>query len=371
MSVTTLALKCDGKAVDAVHHLLGVDIGMEVNRIGWATLEFNDGEVGTRSFPISDSGFFVPGVEVEILARIEGETQDTGLFKGLVVKQSLEMTPEGGLVLVKLKDPAVKLTSLRRSRLFEKKSDGEIMADLLEGLLAGQVPKTDPVHETLIQYSCSDWDFLLARAELNGLLIAAEHGEVRLSKPQVSGKPKHQFNPGLDLTLNFEYAVDGEDQVGSVASVGWDLAKGKPSASFKAAKGEKVAPGNLDGAVLGKALGAEERLLNHPVHSSSGALQAWADGDLARRRLAMVRGRLSLPGRSDLRLLDVVEVSGCGLRYNGKTLITGIRHRIDDQWRTDVQFGISARRVARRFDQGRSAGGGFIAADSRPSHWYC
>ena len=46
-----------------------------------------------------------------------------------------------------------------------------------------------------------------------------------------------------------------------------------------------------------------------------------------------------------------MEVAGIGTRFNGTTLVTGIRHRIDAQgWQTDVQFGLSAERFAARPD---------------------
>jgi uncharacterized protein involved in type VI secretion and phage assembly len=58
----------------------------------------------------------------------------------------------------------------------------------------------------------------------------------------------------------------------------------------------------------------------------------------------MIRGRLGLPGFADIDLLDLIEIKGIGKRFNGRTPVTGISHRVDDEgWRTDLQFGLSPR----------------------------
>ena len=65
----------------------------------------------------------------------------------------------------------------------------------------------------------------------------------------------------------------------------------------------------------------------------------------------MIRGRISVPGFGDIRCLDVMAVAGIGERFNGKTLVTGIRHRVDQNgWQTDVQFGLSPKRFTAQRD---------------------
>jgi uncharacterized protein involved in type VI secretion and phage assembly len=77
-------------------------------------------------------------------------------------------------------------------------------------------------------------------------------------------------------------------------------------------------------------------------------LSAWASATLARSRMALCRGRVSVPGFADVKLLDGMEIAGIGKRYNGRTVVTGLRHRVDAQgWRTDVQFGLPPEGFAR------------------------
>ena len=109
------------------------------------------------------------------------------------------------------------------------------------------------------------------------------------------------------------------------------------------AKDFTLSQGNLDGKKLAKTLGATACTLAGATPVAAAELQAWADAKMARSRLAMLRGRLSVPGFADIKPLDIMEIAGVGDRFKGKTLVTGVRHRINDQgWLTDMQFGLSA-----------------------------
>ena len=62
---------------------------------------------------------------------------------------------------------------------------------------------------------------------------------------------------------------------------------------------------------------------------------------MARNRLSMLRGRFTVSGRTDLKVMDVVRIVGVGSRFDGP-LVTGLAHRVDGLgWRTDIQLGLS------------------------------
>src|SRR5207247_396462 len=148
---------------------------------------------------------------------------------------------------------------------------------------------------------------------------------------------------GISEIYNLEFDVDAGGQYSTVESSGWDIKKAEPTAPATA-KSFSLSQGNLDGATLAGAVGFDSCLLSHPVPVAPEELQAWADARMMRSRMSMIRGRLATPGFADPKLLDVMEIDGVGDRFNGKTLVTGICHRMDaDGWRTDVQFGLSPR----------------------------
>ena len=346
MSVVTATIlnQTEGKLGD-IYPLLSIDIWREVNRIPHASLVLVDGDAAARKFALSDTAFFAPGADIEIKLRYEGLTQDATVFKGKVVRHGVEANVRGSLLRVDLKDDAFKLTQGRKSQVFRDQSDAELIGKLLaeSKLKKGSIGATPTQHAEIAQYQCSGWDFILARAEANGLLVLVLDGEVSLRPVALAAAAKHHFDFGISDLHEIEFELDASDQVAKISSQGWDLAAQKPSALLQA-KDFALKQGNLGGAQLAGKLGFADPVLTHPVPLTPKELQAWADARLVRSRMSMLRGRVSVAGDPALALLDLIEIDGVGKRFDGKTPITGLCHRVDvDGWRTDVQFGLSPR----------------------------
>ena len=365
MPVVTPTILRDGKAMDSSYELLSIDIRKEINRIPQAELRLFDGSSAKRKFAISNGGFFDPGAKIEIKLRYEGQ-DDATVFKGVVVRHGVEAGPAGSVLVIGCKDAAVKLTGPRQSAVFEKKSDREIIEQLITdaGLKAGRIADTKPAHPEMVQYCCSAWDFLLTRAEAQGLLVVVEDGEVSARKIELSGGTKHRFDYGLDEIFELEIEADARSQLAGVESVGWDAREQRLSDPQTAAS-VTLAPGDLDGKELGKGVGQGQVRLAHPVPITADELQAWADGRLARSRLALCRGRIAVPGSAVIKPLDELELLGVGEHFNGSTLVTGLCHRVDRSgWRTDVQFGLPDTPFSRSEDVVEAPAAGLLPAVS-------
>jgi len=345
MSVATATITSNGKAMDMAYQVLSIDIVREVNRIPYAQLTLIDGDAAKGTFPISDSGFFDPGKPVEIKLRIEGKpASEKTVFKGLVVAQSVEAENLNSVLTVDLKDEAVKLTQTPRSQVFVKLSDDQVVKKLIQtqGLKAGQIAATQPSHEEIVQYGCTDWDFILSRADVNGLLVCVVDGSISLQKIKLGSAAKSTFVYGIDEIYAFEIEANAQGQYGEVSSLGWDIKNQKLSAAKKG-KDAKLSPGNLNGGTLAKAVGGASRVLACPAPAQPEELQSWSDATLARSRLGLVRGRISVPGLTGLKLLDTIEIKSIGKHFNGKALLTGWRHRVTEQgWITDLRLGLAA-----------------------------
>ncbi len=348
MAVVTATLFSAGKEIDSIYEIMSIDIRREVNRIPYASLVLLDGDAAARKFNLSNAGYFEPGKEIEIKLRYESTTEDATVFKGPVVRHGVEADGKGSLLRIELKDAAVKLTQIRKSAVFADKDDSEVLAQLIKdaGLKQGKLAITKHKHAQIVQYYCTDWDFIVSRAEAQGLLVTALDGELSMGKVDLTAEPKHTVDYGISEIYDFEFELDASSQYGEVQSTGWDIkeAKFRPDTN---AKPFDLKQGDLDGAKLAKAVGFDTCHLSNSASISPEELQGWADGRLMRSRLSMIRGRVSVPGLADLNLLDAIEIDGVGKRFNGTTLVTGICHRIDvNGWRSDIQFGLSARPFA-------------------------
>jgi Rhs element Vgr protein len=353
MSVVTSTILSAGKQIDPAYAIVSIDIIKEANRIPRAQLVLIDGDAAQQTFAISDTDSFKPGQPIEIKLRYESApNQEVSIFKGLVVGQRIEASLRGTLLTVELKDAAMKLTFDRKSAVHLKQSDDKIIGQILKqaSLTRGTIAATKAVHKELVQYSCTDWDFMLARAEANGLLVTVDNEVVSVSEPTIMGAAKHTFTYGLDELFDFEIEADALHQYGDVESIAWDGKNQKPTSATRAAQ-FKLAQGNLNARKIAGELGARTTALKSLVPLDPKELQSWADGTLMRSRLSMLRGRIGIPGSGKIQLMDVIELASIGERFNGKTLVTGIRHRIDqDGWRTDIQFGLAAERFIERPD---------------------
>ena len=364
MSVPTVTITSDGRLMDPKYQLVSVDISLEVDRVPEAQLMLIDGESSRRKFAISNTDFFEPGKDVEIKLRIEGMTHDASVFRGPVVRHSVQAGQASSVLVVEVKDPAIKLTQARHSAVYRDLTDGEVISKLIRqaGLAAGSIPATHPMHAQLVQYQSSDWDFILARADVLGLVVVADKGTISLAAMSAAGATAVRLEYGMDEIHNFEIMVDSSRQPKGFESAGWDQKNQKATQPFR---GNAVAlqQGNIDAARVAASLGADTWRLAAPTPLYPGELQTWADARLARSRLSMIRGRLAIPGTARLKLMDVVDLAGIGDRFNGKALVTGVRHRVDEGgWQTDLQFGLSPDWYCRRDDIGDPPAAGLLPA---------
>ena len=341
MSVT-VTISSNGATMDPSYQLLSVSVQREVNRIPHAELTLRDGDASRRKFDISDTTFFEPGSEIEIKLRDVGNT-DESVFKGRVMRHSLEADRNGSRLAVGLKDSALKLTGTRHSVVYSGQKDSEIIKKILgdSNIKAGTIADATSNDGQVVQYACTDWDFIVSRADAHGYCVSIDDGELSVKDLSVSGSPVKRFDWGISEIFELEFDADAHHQFAAVESQAWDL-KNLQLTGPSAAKSVSSTQGNLNAAKIAQDIGFGKRLLISPVPLETAELQVWADGTLAKSRAAMLRGRLSVPGTTGLKLLDVIEFDGCGERFKGKALVTGLGHRVNQNgWVTDVQFGVS------------------------------
>jgi uncharacterized protein involved in type VI secretion and phage assembly len=119
--------------------------------------------------------------------------------------------------------------------------------------------------------------------------------------------------------------------------------------------------GGIGDRAVGKDLGFSAATLRHMAPMLQQEAKGWASSCMARSRLALMRGRVSLPGLADLKLMEIAELKDLGDSFDGKALITGLCHSFTKAgFRTDVQFGLSPEPSARLPDLQQAAAGGLL-----------
>src|SRR5262249_4435445 len=146
-----------------------------------------DGRAAGSDVPLSNAETFIPGKEIEILA---GTSDDAvSLFKGVVVRQSIKVRDKSApQLVVECRHKAQKLTVGRKSAYYFDQTDSDIISSLLGNAgIDADVESTPITHPQQVQFSSTDWDFLLARAEANGKLVLTNDDKVAVKAPSFSG----------------------------------------------------------------------------------------------------------------------------------------------------------------------------------------
>lgn len=329
-----LSIKVKGKQL--VKKYADIVIYKDVNKIPTAKVTILDGEVSKEDFEESSAGQFNPGEEIDILM------DKTSLFKGIIIKHRVVLDGLGpSSLLLECKDKAVALTIVRKST-YPKPDEKEM--DFLKGTIlkgyAGTIDNFVETQKNLMQYDCTDWDFTLSRAEMQGMLVRVSDGKANIEKPKLKG-PTHMLTYGTNLRT-FKGEIDARYQFDDVESTGWDYQK-QAKTTTKGTPASLNNTGDLSQKDLSKILGLGAIELQSTGQLEEPELKAWASAQLFKSRMAMVRGTASCEGK-DINPMETVTLEGISTRFNGDVLVTGVQHQITrGTWVTIIQFGLSAK----------------------------
>jgi Rhs element Vgr protein len=355
-----LRILAAGQALDAPP-VVSLQIRRAVNSIPWARIELSDGNPADHSFPLADAATLVPGTEIEI-ALGYGDSDQT-VFKGQVVRFGLAITGANDSRLVlECRDATVAMTIARRTAHYVDQLDSDIASTLISDAgLTADVEATTATHAELVQHHCSDWDFMLARAEVNGRLVTVVDGTVAVKAPVTSGEPVLQLTYGQDI-IEFQADIDARLQRASVEARGWDAS----NQAAVTATAEPVAlglQGNLSSATLAEAVGPDSLLLQAGGQADSASLSAWAQAWQQRAGLARVRGRVRFQGHAAAVPGALVALAGVGARFEGTAWLGAVTHRVSDgDWITEAELGLDPAWFVARHDVAALPAGGLLPA---------
>ncbi|MCK7559669.1 type VI secretion system tip protein VgrG [Chitinophaga sedimenti] len=339
-SLVSFTVKVEGTEIPRTVNLWHLAVYREANRIARATLFIMDGSAAAGDFPVSNADTFLPGKEIEVQLGYSGTNQK--VFRGVIVKHSLKIRASGSpLLCIECMDKLAKLSISKKNKYFTEMKDSEVIEELISDAgLDADVEATSVKHKELVQYYCTDWDFIMTRAEANGKLCFTEDGLLVVKKPDPSQEPVFDLLFGSTI-LELDAEIDARHQVSSVASNGWDAAS-QSLVTADAVEPGYPGPGNISSDDLANVFKADPFRLQHGGGLAENELQAWADAQMMKNRLSKIRGRVRFQGFAGIMPGQVVNVGGIGARFNGKVYVSGVRHEVKNgAWHTDVQFGLS------------------------------
>ncbi len=349
--VIKLTIFSNGTQIDDSIDIVSVAVSKTINRIPTARIVLLDGDMPEKDFPLSNTDDFKPGAEIKINAGYD-EDEET-IFQGVIVKHSIKITGNNySRLVIECRDKAVRMTIGRKNSNYIDSTDGDIITRLIGNYsgLSSDVDSTTTTYKELVQYYCTDWDFLMSRAEINGLLVIVEDGKVTVKAPDTGASPQLAVTYGESL-MEFDAEIDARTQLASVKGTSWDLQNQAVVESNAAAPPTLNAQGDLTSADLAAVVGPESFRLQTSAPVEKAVLDKWADGQQLKAGLARIRGHMKFQGSAKAKPGTLIELAGVGNRFNGNIFVSAVNHDISDgDWVTEVEFGMSPDWFAERRD---------------------
>lgn len=346
----TFTVLVDDEDIGGKFGIQAIMVTKSVNRIPKARLVLADGDVASGEFKISSSEIFVPGKEVEIKGGYHN-VEDT-IFKGIIIGHSIKANENKNPILqIDLRDESVKMTTGRKNRYFEEVLDSEVIEELVNSYgLDNDVEETTVQHKEMVQYYTTDWDFMIARAEVNGKLVFVDDGKVTVKKPDLDQEPIVNLAYGENV-ISFEAGMDARDQYSLSNSRSWNYTEQEVIEEEGDDPGLKE-QGNFTAGELADVIGLESWLQQHSGKVEDTELKAWSDSKLLKSRLAKVKGRVRITGFSEIKPGDMIQLEKFGDRFNGPAFVSSINHHksSDDAWHTDIEFGLEQEWFVNKYD---------------------
>ncbi len=340
----------DGLPIPDSFGLSSIWILQTVNKIPTAKLTLIDGSAAEQKYEASNSNLFVPGKELVI--RMGYDQLEETVFKGIIIKQRVKLLSSlGTQLIVEVKDSAVKMTVGRKNKYFFDKSDSEIIKNIVrdysaDGITAnisepnfGGGPSPGVVHKEMVQYFCTDWDFIVSRAEASGRLVMVKDGKINIATPDFLQQKAVNVSFGENV-YEFDIEVDSRNEYKQVTARSWDNVERKVKS--ETVKTSAITPqGNLSADDLAQVIGLEDFPLQHSGDLENQELKAWAGSKFMRSRLAKIQGTAKVEGFSEIELGSIIGIENISRRFNGQAFVSGLMQQYsgDSAWFTDIQFG--------------------------------
>lgn len=324
-----------------------------VNKIPMAKIVILDGDIADQDYSVTSGNDFVPGKKVTLQAGTV-DLKET-IFEGIITTQKIAQNAQGTSLEITAKDVAVRMTVGRKNEYYindgdDPISDDDILAKVIQkysekGITADiETAKFQVLHNEMVQYYSTDWDFLVTRAEASARMVIVEDGTVSVKTPTATF---NQANFALvfgENTYSFEAEMDGRNEYSDVTAKSWNWLERKLEEKAITDQVDKIftTEGNITPETLAEdVIDLEEFTLQHGGNLKAVELEQWAYSKMLRSRLSKIRGTAMVAGTYRVKPGDNITVSKFTPRFNGTAYVSGIRHEMsgDSTWFTHIQFG--------------------------------
>jgi Rhs element Vgr protein len=335
-------LKIEGKDMKDIYAIQSIKVNHAINKISTTEIVFlPDVDIASGKIEMTDGDDFNPGKIIEIFAGYTG-TESNSIFKGVIVKQIVRLDKENSYsFIIECRHEAVKMSFTEKDRFFENQPDDKVISNIIgEYNIRCTVGNSIEQQEISFQKRTTDWDFIVARCTLNGMIVTLDGSAgMLIDAPKLDAPSVLTIEAGIDM-ISFDGTVSAENQPSAVNTHAWDP---KTLSLLKASATEPVLnkQGNINVKDLSSAPTQSVLNLVSATPLTTGYLKTWANSILQRKRLGAFTGNVQFIGNSMVKTGSLIEIKGVGKKLSGQAFVSAVKHSIDSgNWLTTVTFGL-------------------------------
>ena len=344
--LASFAVKVDGTQIETKYKLFRIQTFKEVNKLSRATISIIGGNPKENNFDESEESIFATGSEVEISLGYDQSNEI--VFKGIISKHALKIKKDfqsvstNNLLVIECVDKAVKLSNTYTTEIYEDKLDSDIITALISNApgVSKTVSFTSVMNDFLPKYNCNDWDFILQRAEANGMIVLNSDNAITVTEP----KPLLTI-PELTVTygnamIDFHAEVDATTQYSTFDLSSYD-SYNEEAVSSTSQEPSLVDQGDLDGVTISKDVSPTKNELSTSSILTSIEAKNIADAFLMRSRLSRLVGKICVKGINNIDIGSIITLVGFGSRFSGLAYVTSLSHEFQKgNYKTWIGFGM-------------------------------
>lgn len=344
--LASFAVKVDGTQIETKYKLFRIQTFKEVNKLSRATISIIGGNPKENNFDESEESIFATGSEVEISLGYDQSNEI--VFKGIISKHALKIKKDfqsvstNNLLVIECVDKAVKLSNTYTTEIYEDKLDSDIITALISNApgVSKTVSFTSVMNDFLPKYNCNDWDFILQRAEANGMIVLNSDNAITVTEP----KPLLTV-PELTVTygnamIDFHAEVDATTQYSTFDLSSYD-SYNEEAVSSTSQEPSLVDQGDLDGVTISKDVSPTKNELSTSSILTSSEAKNIADAFLMRSRLSRLVGKICVKGINNIDIGSIITLVGFGSRFSGLAYVTSLSHEFQKgNYKTWIGFGM-------------------------------
>lgn len=333
-------------SIKSKYTIIKINVEKAINKISRARVYITGGDAHLNTFEESENTNFTPGKQVVL--KLGYDQINDIVFEGVIEKLGISLKngfitqPWSSLLVLSCVDKAIKLTNSYTSDVYEDKKESEIFSSLINSVsgLSATISPTSVKHPFFPKYNSSDWDFIIDRAKINGLVVLNSDNEIKISEPKKDVSQPEQTIINGESTLNFDAQIDSSSQLSSLKLDSWNSFTNDSNES-QAVEPSLIANNILTGSEISAATSAASININIPQSTEVSELKVISDGILQNSRLNRIVGRATFKGVTNIDIGSVVALNGFGRNFDGNIYITALSHQKESgKFTTLIEFGL-------------------------------